>query len=160
MSLRYRLPLKVNANARGHSRWQPKVRVGALPKMTHRQVATMLLKPLWQRFSDYGNRTACLLEQGLMVTLTRIAPRELDGHDNLRTAMKPLVDSITDLVGLKNDRDPRITWNYAQAADGVRFYAVDVLIEPRPALIEPCPTCGAARYAVEAKITPTEAPRG
>ncbi len=143
MSLRFRLPLKVNANARGHSRWQPKVRIGALPRMTHRQVSVMFLKPLWQGFSNYGARTAELLKQGLVVTLTRVAPRELDSHDNLRTSLKPIADAVTDLVGLPNDRDPRISWKYAQASDGLRFYAVDVLIEPRPDLGPPCPTCGA-----------------
>lgn len=140
MSLRYRLPFKVNANARGHSRFRQKVKLGPLPSMTVRAATMLLLKPLWRRLA--GRAPAELLERGLVITLTRIAPCDLDGHDNLRTALKPVVDGITDALGLKNDRDHRISWQYAQRQDGVRFYAVDVLVEHRPAAGLPCPTCG------------------
>lgn len=46
------------------------------------------------------------------VTLTRIAPRTLDG-DNLEAGFKGLRDGIADRAGV-DDRDPRITWLYAQ----------------------------------------------
>jgi len=46
------------------------------------------------------------------VTLTRIAPRALDVHDNLPMAVKSIVDGIADAFGVK-DNDPRITWRYA-----------------------------------------------
>ena len=49
----------------------------------------------------------------LAVTLTRISPRTLDKHDNLRSAFKATVDQIADEVGL-DDRSPRIDWHYTQ----------------------------------------------
>src|SRR3990172_8300722 len=50
----------------------------------------------------------------LVVTLTRIAPRKLDGHDNLRSAFKVTVDSIADALGLRDDSDARVEWRYEQ----------------------------------------------
>ena len=66
----------------------------------------------------------------VVVTLTRIAPRPLDGWDNLRWVFKSPVDQVTTELGLTNDDDPRVTWRYDQKADGVRNYAVRVLVEP------------------------------
>jgi hypothetical protein len=79
------------------------------------------------------------LNDGLLVTVTRVAPRELDSHDNLRTALKPVVDGVADALRLKNDKDPRVTWRYAQRRGKVRQYAVEIEITERPAA---CPTCG------------------
>lgn len=50
----------------------------------------------------------------LVVTLTRVAPRQLDSHDNLRAAFKAVVDAVAEYLGV-DDRDPRIEWRYAQA---------------------------------------------
>jgi hypothetical protein len=66
---------------------------------------------------------------GLAVTLTRIAPRALDGHDNLRAAFKPIVDGLADRLGVK-DNDPRVSWHYAQERRGVRDYAITIRVEP------------------------------
>ena len=46
------------------------------------------------------------------VTLTRIAPRPLDG-DNLQSSLKACRDGIADFLKV-DDRDPRVTWVYAQ----------------------------------------------
>jgi hypothetical protein len=48
------------------------------------------------------------------VTLTRISPGTLDAHDNLRAALKPVVDEVTAWLGLESDADPRVTWDYQQ----------------------------------------------
>ena len=58
----------------------------------------------------------------LAVTLTRVSPRSLDAHDNLRSAFKGIVDQVADEIGL-NDRSPRIDWLYAQerGAPGYRL---------------------------------------
>lgn len=61
------------------------------------------------------------------VFLTRIAPRELDG-DNLQGAFKALRDGIAQRLGV-DDRDPRVTWLYAQERGKPREYAVRVTIE-------------------------------
>jgi hypothetical protein len=59
-----------------------------------------------------------------VITLTRVAPRELDG-DNLQGGMKSVRDGVADWFGV-DDRDPRIKWEYAQRKGGVREYAAEV----------------------------------
>lgn len=61
------------------------------------------------------------------VTLTRIAPRPLDGHDNLRAGLKAAVDGVSDWLQTK-DNDPRITWAYAQERGEPKTYALRVEI--------------------------------
>jgi hypothetical protein len=63
----------------------------------------------------------------LLVTITRVAPRELD-DDNLATACKATRDGIADALGI-NDRDPRVKWQYAQAKGQPKEYAVNIRIE-------------------------------
>lgn len=45
--------------------------------------------------------------------LVRIAPRELDRHENLPMAFKAVVDGIADWFGI-NDRDKRLSFEYEQ----------------------------------------------
>jgi hypothetical protein len=65
------------------------------------------------------------------VTLTRIAPRELD-DDNLRGALKATRDAVADVLGT-DDRDPRIAWRYAQRQGGIREYGVQIMVAKLPA---------------------------
>ena len=67
----------------------------------------------------------------LTVTLTRIAPRALDGHDGLPASLKACVDGVADALGLANDRDARVTWLYSQRRGKPRQYAVELLLEVR-----------------------------
>ncbi len=60
----------------------------------------------------------------LVVTLTRIAPRLLD-DDNLRGALKGIRDQTAAWLSV-DDRDPRVTWAYAQDRGAVRQYAVGI----------------------------------
>jgi hypothetical protein len=63
------------------------------------------------------------------VTLIALRRRLLDSHDNARSAMKPLVDKITDWLGFKSDADERIIWQYAQVkSDGPQGVAVLIQI--------------------------------
>jgi hypothetical protein len=59
------------------------------------------------------------------VVITRIAPRQLDGHDNLRSGAKGLVDGVADWLGVP-DSDPRIQWDYAQETGAPKQYAVRI----------------------------------
>lgn len=61
-----------------------------------------------------------------VVTLTRIAPRELD-DDNNASSLKHVRDGVADRLGV-DDRDPRVRWEYGQERGGVREYAVRVEI--------------------------------
>lgn len=47
-----------------------------------------------------------------VVRLTRLSPGTLD-DDNLRGALKAVRDGVADRLGV-DDRDPRVTWEYAQ----------------------------------------------
>lgn len=67
----------------------------------------------------------------IAVTLTRIAPRELDGHDNLRTGFKGIVDQLA-LILRVDDGNERVTWNYKQERGGVKEYAARIRIEVAP----------------------------
>ena len=62
------------------------------------------------------------------VTLTRIAPRQLDAHDNLRSSAKGCVDGIADWLDLKTDADSRVTWRYAQRRGEPKTYALEIEI--------------------------------
>jgi hypothetical protein len=78
-----------------------------------------------------GVAKCALVVLPVTVTLTRIAPRELD-DDNLRGCLKSCRDSVADCLGLPNDRDPRATWTYSQERGKPKEYAVRVTIEARP----------------------------
>lgn len=99
------------SNAKRH--WRPKAQRAKL----HRATAFATLR-------SQKPRVPCV------VTMTRIAPRQLD-DDNLPSALKHVRDGIADALGI-DDRDPRVTWQCAQKTDGRGYYAVDVMIEEAP----------------------------
>lgn len=69
------------------------------------------------------------LELPLLVTMTRIANSDgLDPHDGLPASCKPVVDAIAEALGI-DDRDPRVTWAYAQRRG--RAYGCEIRIEAR-----------------------------
>lgn len=63
----------------------------------------------------------------LVVTITRVAPRQLD-DDNLARSGKAVRDQVAELLGV-DDRDPRVTWRYAQERAGAREHACRIAIE-------------------------------
>lgn len=63
-----------------------------------------------------------------VVTLTRIAPRELD-DDNLQSGFKALRDGIAARFGV-DDRDPRVRFVYRQQKGPPKVYAARVAIAP------------------------------
>jgi hypothetical protein len=67
------------------------------------------------------------------VTLTRIAPRTLDLHDNLRMSLKWVADAVSECLipgkaAGRADDDKRITWEYRQEKGKPREYAVKIEI--------------------------------
>lgn len=68
----------------------------------------------------------------LQITLTRIAPRGLDAG-NLEACFKHVQDAVADWLagaeGAGQDRQPGLTWCYAQRTGRPREYAVEVLLE-------------------------------
>jgi hypothetical protein len=63
----------------------------------------------------------------LVVTLTRIAPRELD-DDNLRAALKSIRDGVATKLRV-DDRSDLVRWEYRQERGEPRTYAVRVVVE-------------------------------
>ena len=62
----------------------------------------------------------------VVVTLTRIAPRALDG-DNLQGAFKAMRDEVAKWIGVP-DNHPSVTWEYGQRRGGVGEYAVSIVV--------------------------------
>lgn len=108
------LPIRLVSEANMRDHWGKKAKRVA-------QQRGLVRLALWHHRHEFGETA--------VVTLTRIAPRELDKHDNLRAAMKGVVDGVADAFGLPNDRDPRVEWRYAQRRGKVREYGVEINIE-------------------------------
>lgn len=71
-----------------------------------------------------------LPELPVTVTVTRIAPSAgLDPHDGLGAALKGCIDGTADALGLRSDRDPRVTWQLAQERGPQGYYGVRIRIE-------------------------------
>lgn len=66
-------------------------------------------------------------ETTFTVTLTRIAPRRLDGDNNQR-ALKHIRDGVADVLGI-DDGDRRIQWRYDQRKGRPKQYAVLLELE-------------------------------
>lgn len=113
----FTIPIRTvsEANARGH--WAGKARRAKAHRFAANAHALAHLDARTRRL---------VLEGGCVVTLTRIAPRSLDS-DNLATSQKSARDGIADALGI-DDRDPRVTWQYAQEKGEPGQYAVDVEI--------------------------------
>jgi hypothetical protein len=62
----------------------------------------------------------------VVVTLTRIAPRALDG-DNLQSAFKAMRDEVAKWLGVP-DNHPSIRWEYGQRRGGVGEYGVVIVV--------------------------------
>lgn len=61
-----------------------------------------------------------------IVTITRVAPRALDG-DNLQAGAKNCRDGVA-LWLQADDADPRIEWQYAQRKGGAKEYSATIEI--------------------------------
>ena len=81
----------------------------------HRDVTVLALKATgpFGFMAMHGRSLGCDVRR-LAVTLTRVSPGTLDAHDNLRSALKSVVDGVASYFGI-DDADPRIEWRYAQA---------------------------------------------
>lgn len=106
------LPIRAYSilNERGH--WSERAKVAKGQRAT----AHMLLR-------------AANAPKGLPVhvRVVRIAPRALDGHDNLGASLKNCIDGIADYFGV-TDNDERIRFECAQEKGKPKEYAVRIEI--------------------------------
>lgn len=87
-------------------------------------------------------------ELPVVVVVRRVAPSQgLDPHDGLGAALKGVIDGTADALGLKSDRDARVTWRLEQRRGKRGEYAVEIEITPAP---RPC-TWGAGGCLRDAK---------
>ena len=63
-----------------------------------------------------------------LVTITRIAPRELDS-DNLAASQKHIRDGVADWLNVDDRHHERVAYQYKQRKGKPKEYAVEVLIE-------------------------------
>ena len=112
------LPLKLMSEGNQREHWGAKAR---RTKLHRAMVFTALRAALWPA-----------PPLPLVVTLTRIAPRSLD-DDNASGSCKYVRDGVADWLGGQygkgQDRQPGLTWRYAQRKGKPREYAVEILIE-------------------------------
>ena len=82
-----------------------------------------------------GTATMCWAKFGtpppapLTITITRVAPAELD-TDNLAASAKHVRDGVSDWLGI-NDKDKRLQWRYEQEKQGKGVYGVKVRVQTR-----------------------------
>ena len=111
------IPVRTVSEANTHTHWRERARRAK----TQRLVARSVILGVMSR----GTLDAL----PLVVTITRVAPRALD-DDNLASSQKAIRDGIADALGI-DDRDPRVSWRYAQRRGDPKKYFVEVSIEAR-----------------------------
>lgn len=121
LEIELHLRIVSEANKRGH--WAK----GARRASEQRGIARLALAPRVHRTRAMLALECSVCGEQLAVTLTRVAPRELDG-DNLQRALKAVRDGIADALGI-DDRDKRIAWRYGQQRGAPLQYAVRVVLE-------------------------------
>lgn len=122
-SVRVTLPMRtVNESNGSHGHWAAKAR-----RRKDQRTTTAIVVGMHLRGSGVG--------LPVTVTMTRLAPSSGLDDDNLRGALKSVRDGVADALGLNDDRDERVTWEYRQLRTSrksmtlVRGYGVEVRIK-------------------------------
>ncbi|AVQ81673.1 hypothetical protein C4F17_12335 [Variovorax sp. PMC12] len=104
------VPVKTISTLNAREHWSKK---SARAKL-HRSQAALAL------------RVACVprAPATAVVTITRIAPRPLDG-DNLQGSLKSVRDGVADWLQI-DDGSARVEWRYAQRKGAPKTYSVEV----------------------------------
>lgn len=114
-------------SVRGVSKW-----AAAEWRDKHRKQKMKTFLELRQKSEDPEVKAAmrALLEDGLIVCLTRFAPSEGLDSDNLQGAFKWVRDGVAAALGVPNDNDSRYTWTYQQFRSASAAYKVGVTLIP------------------------------
>lgn len=105
------LPIHIISEANIRSHW----RVKAIRVASHREIASTMLRKHQPPPAP------------AKITITRIAPRELD-DDNLASGAKATRDGVADWLGI-DDGDKRLSWRYNQRRGKPGEYAAVVTVE-------------------------------
>ncbi len=108
------VPLRLvsELNARGH--WAKRAR----RMKQHRQAAAFVVR---------GALHGAGVTAPITVTITRVAPSNGLDDDNLVGSAKGVRDGVADALGI-DDRDPRVTWCYAQRRAKKGDWSVEIRI--------------------------------
>ena len=120
--MRLEIPLRIQSVANLREHWAAKAR-----RVSLERAAVALVMRTTAETWEWRDLMAAEVGGHSVVTLTRIAPRALD-DDNLRSALKSVRDEVADQLGLPNDRDHRVRWEYGQERGKPKQYAVRVEI--------------------------------
>lgn len=112
------VPIRIESSLNLREHW----RVKANRNSSHRAAT-------WFSLKAAGKFDPAILP--CVVTITRIAPRELDS-DNAIGGAKSCRDGIADWLGV-DDASPLVDWRYAQERGAPKFYAARIDIAPRAA---------------------------
>lgn len=118
----FTIPIRTVSEANAHEHWRVR------QKRAKTQRALAGLHACSGRAAILRARRL-LIHDGLIVNLTRIAPRALDSDNNVGAA-KHIRDGVADALGI-DDRDARVTWEYGQERGGKGVYGVRVEIRKR-----------------------------
>lgn len=116
--IRVLLPIKIISEANMRCHWREK----SARVKTHRNTARLLM-------AVEGGPAPT--SPGVVITLTRIAPRELD-DDNLASGFKACRDGVADWLGI-DDGSKRLQWRYEQRKGKPGQYAAEVHVDEVPA---------------------------
>lgn len=111
------LPVKTVSEPNARDGWAPKHRRSS----GQRGIVALMLRPQVGR-----------LGLPVRVRLVRLSAGELD-DDNLRGALKAVRDGVADALGLRDDRDPRVTaWDYDQERVPRGAFGIEVTVTRAP----------------------------
>ncbi len=131
-SVRIEVPYRLQsaANLREHH-FEKAARVKEQRQLARMLVEGELLRAkITARFAKSAVASKPVLWGPVVVVLTRRGKRRLDGHDNLRSAFKAVIDGIADAMGTRDD-DPRIEWTYGEQEIGE--YAIRIEVRKKEA---------------------------
>ena len=108
------LPIRTVSEANSREHWRAK----HARSKSQRGIVKMML---------YNHRKSLKGRGEYVVTLTRIAPRKLDG-DNLQRSFKAIRDQVAEEIG-RDDGSDCYGWHYAQEQGKPKEYAVRVEVQ-------------------------------
>ena len=114
----FELPLRTQTENNNNEHWRKRWQRAKLQRTT-------VCQYLWMLY-----RAGYRIQLPALVTLIRVAPRQLDHIDNLSSAGKHIRDGIADFFCL-DDRTDQLAWHYAQMRGKPNYYGIRIVLEPQ-----------------------------
>lgn len=85
----------------------------------------------WRKWWNDPDRAPAIIAPPWRITLCRIAPRKLDGHDNLQSSLKGVADQISKQLFVDDGDTSKVEWRYTQERGKSKEYAVRIEIKAK-----------------------------